>query len=76
MKIIYRIIDKNNSDDDCLYELMRADDLLYWAVIRYTDGDINYPTLHFESCRNLNCRDCGLAGTLIFEPGDLYEHHS
>lgn len=73
MRIVYRIIDKNDSDDDCLYELMREtpDDFLYWAFIRYTNGDIDYPTLYFTSCRNLNGRVEGLAGALTFEEGDL-----
>lgn len=73
MRIVYRIIDKDDSDDDCLYELMREvpDGFLYWAFQHYTNGDIDYPTLYFTSCRNLHGKVKGLAGALKFEPADL-----
>lgn len=73
MRIIYRIIDKNDSDNDCLYKLDRDPDngILYWIFMRYTTGDLDYPTIYLTNSRNVNPGIQGLSASLTFEEGDL-----
>lgn len=78
MKIVYRIINKDNDEDDCLYELTTTDDPVYlWQYlsrVKLGDDVGDYPILYLGMERNFDDFDASkneIAGQLIFEPEDL-----
>ena len=79
MRIIYRIINKDNDEDDCLYELTTTtDDPVYlWQYlsrVKLGDDVKDYPILYLGMERNFDDFDASkneIAGQLRFEPEDL-----
>lgn len=78
MKIVYRIINKDNDEDDCLYELIKSDSEIYlWQYlsrVKLGDDVGDYPILYLGMERNFDDFDASkneIAGQLRFEPEDL-----
>ncbi len=73
MEIYKRIINRNNTMDDCVYMLVRLDDELFWKFPSYRGIDEGFSTIYIGAERFDEDYYRVLPSLIPFEESDLCE---